>query len=121
MVILAALLLAAPAAPAPRVDVDADLRCLALVTLGATEIDKAQPGGAAMGAMYFVGRIDGAQPGFDYRGALIALMSDEAKVAALQAEAPRCGGILQERGGMLEALGRALVDESARKDASPRR
>ena len=105
---LAAFLLAATT-PATPASVDADLRCLAVATMalgsGAAE---AQRQGLIVAAMYFVGRIDAARPGFDYEKELGDLLTDPATIRSLAADAARCGAVLQERGQVLQSVGEKL-------------
>lgn len=64
--------------------------------------------------MYFVGRIDARSPGYDLQTALIRLVRDPKIDTTLQADAQRCGAVLQQRGDELTKLGEALKRETAK-------
>ena len=103
-------LAAALLAPAPGTagDTDADLRCLAVTTYAVDKAEGETRSQLIAAALYFVGRIDARQPGYDYQAALTALLSDERRVRTLGDDAKRCGALLKDRGEMLQRVGAAL-------------
>ena len=57
--------------------------------------------------MYWMGRLDGRTPDLDLENRLIADIK-ELKPDALQAEAKRCGAILQVRGKFMTEMGQDM-------------
>ena len=98
-------LLAGPASAA-RPETTGDLRCIA-VTAFALSNKSLTPQQGEVSLMYFLGRIDGREPGLDVAVNLEAV-SRAITPALAQAEAKRCGGILQARGGYLQQVGAKL-------------
>ena len=87
-----------------------DLRCIAafagLSALAGKPDDKEK---MVIGMLYFVGKIDGRSPGFDYQGQLAALAAQpDYAEKNLFADAKRCGDELKARGDELQKLGNAL-------------
>jgi len=108
MMLILALALQTAAPPPPDAEVAADLRCLAIVSMTIASAASDTEAGLVASAMYFVGRIDSRSPGFDYRGELVRLIR---RGTDLEADAPRCGALLQQRGAALVELGNALKAE----------
>ncbi len=87
-----------------------DLRCIAafagLSALAGKPDDKEK---MVIGMLYYVGKIDGRTPGFDFKGQLDALVKQpDYAEKYLLADAKRCGDELKERGDQLQKLGGAL-------------
>lgn len=114
LAVLLAPAVAVQSAPADPV-LESDVRCLAVMAIAASDSKKADAVGVMAAAMYFVGRIDGRRPGMDYRAALRQLLSSNESIAGLQADAVRCGAILEKRGSELQALGEQLKQDAKRK------
>lgn len=123
------------AAPAPHPADNPDLRCVAAISfalgsLAATPADGTrggQSGGQSGGQfgdkpeekavdaasltalfMYFLGKVDARHPGFDYGAAMKRLFAQPGYSGQLPADLARCGREAQERGVMLQDLGREL-------------
>lgn len=58
--------------------------------------------------MYFLGKVDARNPGLDYGTAMKRLFAQPGYAGQLPADLTRCGREAQERGTMLEDLGRQL-------------
>ncbi|NCU12315.1 MAG: hypothetical protein GXC70_09225 [Sphingomonadaceae bacterium] len=99
---------AAAAQPSPA-DLQ-DLRCIAAIGALSAMVDKPdQKEKLVAGMLYFVGKIDGRSPGFDYQGQLAALAAQpDFSDKQLLADAMRCGEELKTRGDQLQKLGKAL-------------
>ena len=100
-------LAAASQAEAQKPDVDADLRCVAVLSVAITNLQGEQRSGVIAGVMYFIGRIDGIAPDTDLRSEL-ARVSNAMTPALIASEADRCGAILSEKGDVLQNVGNAL-------------
>lgn len=87
-----------------------DLRCVAAIAALSSLSDKPKVKENMMiGMLYYVGKIDGRSPGFDYQGQLAALMAQpDYAEKNLLADAQRCGDELKARGEQLQKLGGAL-------------
>jgi hypothetical protein len=107
-----ALALTAPAAaPDPVAD---DLVCVAVVAMRISQTeDKDIKMGLAAGMMYFIGRLDIRAPGYDLETNLRTLLDKPDVDATLDANAVRCGGIIQERGAYLSKVGASMQGKSA--------
>lgn len=107
---LIALALQAALMPSPAADpvLEADLRCLAYLTVAIEAEPSARQPGLAAGLLYFVGRIDARRPGFDYRAALSPTSANAARLAGLDKEAGRCIATVEQRGRALVEAGEAL-------------
>lgn len=109
---LAALLAApVPALAAPPTDpaLDADLRCFTAVSFKMGQEDDEAGSKYIYPFVYYAGRIDGRQPGFDYSGQIIALLNrpgfDE---AAMSRELARCEAEFKSRLDYLDEMGKSL-------------
>lgn len=105
-----ALLAAAAATPA----VAADLRCFAALAAALSDAPEAQRPGLIGGVMYFMGRVDAAAPGLDYRAEFTAMMAADPDARTIDAERPRCLAVMKERGESLVTIGEALSAKSAK-------
>lgn len=87
-----------------------DLRCIAALAGLSTLAEKPdQKEKMVIGMLYFVGKIDGRSPGFDYQGQLAALAAQpDYAEKNLFADAKRCGDELKARGDELQKLGNTL-------------
>ena len=102
-------LLAAQAAPAAvDAEIAPDLRCLAVLSLAGGQAPESKRAGLMGGVMYFVGRIEARQHGYDLKAGLAALLSDEAQMKTLTADTPRCVEKVQARGVALQEAAAAL-------------
>ena len=101
---------AAAAAAQPNPADLQDLRCIASIGALSAMVDKPdQKEKLLAGMLYFVGKIDGRSPGFDYQGQLTAIMAQPGYVEKeLFADAQRCGDELKARGDQLQKIGNAL-------------
>lgn len=94
-------------------EMTADLRCVAALSIiGAQKKEYAS--GAALGVMYFVGRIEGRQPDFELQPALSAELG-RLEPRDLGLEAERCGKLMAEKGQELNKIGRHLQGAPAPK------
>ena len=75
-----------------------DVNCAVLYMAVAAKGE--DPGSAAVGFYYFVGRLEGRRPDIDWRGHVVAAAADVGQ-SFLEVEGPRCGGILTENGGAM--------------------
>jgi hypothetical protein len=101
---------------------DSDLRCMvamsfALATIDATiekdgaKADEEERSGIVALIMYYVGKIDGRTPGFDYAGQVTRLVQTPGYTeTGLRDDLTRCGDDAQERGRTLMELGKQLED-----------
>lgn len=115
-------LLAAAAAmaqkPAPSLADHPDLRCMvaisfALATIddGGIEADEEERSGVVALVMYYIGKIDGRMPGFDYAREVTKLIKSPGYAAGgLLDDLDRCGDEAEERGRTLMELGEQLKD-----------
>lgn len=107
-----ALALAATAAASPQPS-QADLqdtRCVAVFASLSDMAEKPEDREKMLvGALYYVGKLDGRSPGFDLKGALVALVSQpDYATRQLRADAERCGAEMKARGAELQNLGKAI-------------
>ncbi|MGV8928939.1 MAG: hypothetical protein ACOH1E_04250 [Brevundimonas sp.] len=119
----AALLLAttATSASARADDVSAadtaDMQCFVLLAYlsGQAGEDSAEQSGLVGGMMYFLGRLEGREPGTDWMKGLadyILSVDDDALVVEMESNRERCGDILVDRGQALTDWG-ATVSAAA--------
>lgn len=103
---------AAAAQPSPA-DLQ-DLRCVAAIAALSALVDKPDQKEKMMaGMLYYVGKIDGRSPGFDYGVHLSALVAQpDYTEKQLFADAQRCGDELKARGDQLQKIGGALSKKS---------
>lgn len=91
-----------------------DLRCGAALTSVTSSVPEAERGGVAAGAMFFIGRIEGRDPGVNLTEALIGVVGDEKSfMSALPSELKRCPAEMQVKGESLKSMGDALKRRSA--------
>jgi len=108
------LMAASPPTPEPSLVEDPDLRCVAAIAavLGMAKDDKAADVQLLAGLtgifMYYVGKVDARRPGFDYGRGLRQLVDSPGYEQRLPEDMKRCGDEAQERGAMLQDLGRAM-------------
>ena len=101
--------LATLAGTAPALDpaTQEDVRCLTAMFALAGQESKDQQSAGTLGALYFLGRIDGRSPGLDLETAVAAeskrLTDDE-----LGKNLQTCGTRMESRGKDIIALGKAL-------------
>jgi hypothetical protein len=72
-----------------------DVNCAVLYMAVAAKGEN--PGSAALGFYYFIGRLEGRRPEINWRSHVLAAAAD-ARPALLEIDGPRCGGILTENG-----------------------
>ncbi len=100
-------LTATTAARAQKPDVDADLRCMALISAMISQMEPDKQGNLIAGVMYFVGHVDGIAPNIDLKVELRRVA--EAMTGEIAAsEGQRCGKILMDKGQKLQEVGAAL-------------
>ncbi|UZK68484.1 hypothetical protein OKW76_10480 [Sphingomonas sp. S1-29] len=119
---LLALALAAPATAAAQDSQAADVTCVAVLGAIVNTVPEAQRPGVLAGTMYYVGRIDGREPGFDLQKAILAtLPSDEAGLNAfVKQHTPRCGSQLQDNAKRLASVGNAVQARAKTGGAAPK-
>ena len=103
------LLLAATVAAAPAQassESDQDLRCLAV---GLSLIEE-NPNAGLVAAMYFLGRLEGREPGVDWFDRVAQHMA-KTKLEQLKADAVVCGQILIEKGEEMTRKGEELEQQ----------
>lgn len=99
----AAALLAGSRAQAQSAETAADLRCVLAVQMVANQSKDAKlVQQAAMGMLFFMGRIQGREPSFDVAPALRAEML-KTSFTAMKPEIARCGQILAGEGAKIKA------------------
>lgn len=115
-------LLAAAAAaaqqPVPAMTNDPDLRCMVALSIalgsiedGTIDLDDDEKSGVAALVMYYVGKIDGRMPGFDYARQVRKLVgSPDYAERTLLDDLDRCGNEADERSQTLIELGEQLKD-----------
>ena len=105
MIALGLSLVAATAARAQDSS-DADFRCFAAMSRagGADGVPDDQKAQLASGVMYFLGKLDGENPGLDIEAAL-ADQAKKLKPRQLRREMTRCGAELRARGEVLQDIG----------------
>ena len=103
----------------PVADDNPDLRCMVAfsIVLGQTEKNgdmkngdtkEAEKAGLTTIVMYYVGKIDGRLPGFNYAGAVKKLVEAPGYGTKLPADLQRCGAEAAKRGQTLIELGEEL-------------
>lgn len=105
--VIAAAATAAQPSPADLLD----LRCVAAIAALSALADKPdQREKMVAGMLYYVGKIDGRSPGFDYEVHLPALVGQpDYAQKQLFADAQRCGDELKARGEQMQKISRALT------------
>lgn len=103
---VATMLIASGGAQAQNVETEGDLRCVAILSIVASQKPELMSG-LGFGVMYFVGRIEGREPDVEIQSSL------KAEIARLApsnygAEAHRCGTVMQEKGELLKQIGEDL-------------
>ena len=99
---------ASPADPQPQ----ADLRCLVASLALSGNDNAALSRSGLMGAVYFLGKVDGELPGADLEPMLrkeAANISQQEERALLQ----KCGTELKQRGEYLQAIGKGMEKPAA--------
>ena len=104
--------------PPPSLGEDTDLRCMvaisfALATIdeGGANADDEERSGIVALVMYYVGKIDGRMPGFNYAEHVTRLVKTPGYVETrLLDDLNRCGDEASERGRTLQELGEQLKD-----------
>jgi len=104
----AVLALATPAAAQDQATRD-DVRCLVLTFMMAGSANAQTQQQGFMGALYYLGKLDGRSPGLDLETRLRAEMP-KMTPDQIKAEAPRCGQELIVRGQQVTAMGARLKD-----------
>jgi hypothetical protein len=84
-----------------------DLKCLAFAFNLSSDADQAKASVGTMAALYFLGRIDGREPGLNLEKRLVQpdLQIKPGEVAGLGV---KCGGMLQARGRELTTMAERL-------------
>lgn len=104
-------LFAATALAAVDPVVERDLRCVGafMIAAGQNEKMSAEEQSGITGAMmFYVGRIEGRQPGFPLQDSLIVLLNTPDYLDGLADDAQRCGTEMEAKGKALENLGTAM-------------
>ena len=99
-----------PAVAQQTPEAEADLRCFAagLVLAGVTSEDKETANAASLLAFYFLGRLEGREPGVDWITKGIQLGNTEADTL-LTVDLVRCGGELEAKGADMMTKGQAAA------------
>lgn len=105
---LSLFLAAALSAPAVDPATEADLRCVAVFAISAGKAPDDKKAGLAAGVMFFLGRIDARSPGIDLEANLRRIAASET-TASFQADAARCGPIIEAHGKALTEIGQRMV------------
>lgn len=100
-----ALLATADQVPAGLNENLADLKCVAALTRMNHEIDNQKDDSLTAIMLYFLGKIDGRTPGFDFGSAIEIVIADPLYNA--EREALRCASEMVERGEALVEIGSA--------------
>ena len=88
---------------------EADLRCVgALANANSETTDEKQISAYSAGLFYFLGKIDGRQPGIDLGGQLYRLISQTDFLAKMDSELTRCKTDLYKRANELGAAAQQL-------------
>ncbi len=91
----------------PNID---DLKCVASLAAALDAAPAEQQQLLSLGVIYFMGRIDGRSPGYDFPGQLRALLAQDHSEAEMQGEITRCSAILRDRGQAMIALGQEISE-----------
>lgn len=111
MLISLALLAAAPVAEPVQ---QRDLRCIAVLSASLASMSEAERGKLVPGVLYYVGRVEGREPGIDLQSAIVRAVGDEKTFTAMfEAEGKRCGEELRTVGLKLQQVGAALQREGS--------
>jgi hypothetical protein len=102
-------LMATPALARQTPQAEADLRCFAagLAMAGVDEDNEELLNGGTLLAFYFLGRLEGREPGVDWITKGIVLVDAEGE-ELLAGDLPRCGRELEAKGTDMIARGEAL-------------
>lgn len=105
----------AVAAPAQADDgtTASDLKCLLLTIGGMSSRDPQVKEASTMGMLYYLGRINGREPGIDVPQALVGTMKSF-RAENAEAESERCGRTMIERGQELQKLAEHLKGGAAK-------
>ncbi|MBT2188584.1 hypothetical protein [Sphingobium nicotianae] len=102
-----ALMAGSPGLAAQPPEVEADLRCIAIVAAAVGQAQGEARTGVIGGMMYFIGRVEGRAPAIDLEAELRRIYTALTQ-EVVETERIRCGGILSEKGQRLQAVGKAL-------------
>lgn len=104
-------LLASAALASLDPSVEQDLRCLGVFAIAASQNEQMSPGeqaGITGAMMFYLGRIDGREPGFQLQDSLTELLQSPSYLEGLPADAKRCGAEMMAKGKELTDLGKAM-------------
>ncbi|PEQ12134.1 hypothetical protein B2G71_13405 [Novosphingobium sp. PC22D] len=101
-------LLAASALAKLDPQAEADLRCMAVFAVAASQNE--EPDAGSIGAiMYYLGRLEGRTVDFNFQTYLLQLLnSSKYTVEVAQADAERCGKEMSDKASQLEVVGRMM-------------
>ena len=111
---IALLMLLATASSAADAEVDADLRCVAILNAAVARADGDERTTLVKGAWYYIGRIDARRSGYDYVTELTALATGKTGPMPNEADFNRCAKAINARGEDLQRVGQALRDLGAK-------
>lgn len=111
MVAIAALTASAWASSAAAAEkTSPDVLCLGVYLFMAGSADPATKNAGLMGALYYAGRVQGANPDKDALDMVVAALSQPGSDATFQAAAPRCAQEMTALGKHWTERGKALQD-----------
>ena len=107
LALMAASLASIPVAAADK----ADLRCVAIFSLMASEMPE-EKAGMTGAIMFYIGRIEGRGAGLDLQTELNRAIEDLGVSGdVIETEAKRCGGEMMVKGEEVERMGNAMADD----------
>jgi hypothetical protein len=89
-----------------------NIRCMMVALTAASSQDATVKTAGTISTFYWMGRLDGQAPDLDLEKRLLAEIA-AMKPADYQAEAARCGAVLQARGKFLSDMGRDMQQKAA--------
>lgn len=98
---------AADPTPAPASAPASDLRCLAVASILASNSDPNLKNAGVMAALYYLGKLDGREPGLDLEARLKQEFT-QLTPQEIQPEGMRCGAELAARGKAMTEIGARL-------------
>ncbi len=104
---LAPLFILTAAAPPEELQTKSDVRCLVAISSLQRSDDAAIKAAAALGMLYFMGRLDGRNPNLDYEAAMAA-EAGPMKGQNISGLLQTCGKTMQDRGKMMMEVGERL-------------
>ncbi|HSX55331.1 MAG TPA: hypothetical protein VLG14_08540 [Sphingomonas sp.] len=110
--VLASVLLTAQAAQLDP-SIEADVACVASFSYLTSTLPKERQAEMAPLITYYVGRIDGKQPGVDLQAAILRQVAGKSGAdlnSYVQSNTKRCGAEMVQMGNRLQAVGKALTD-----------